>query len=244
MNRLALFGSLDPDTTAIYWEVINREIRQELGHLATASAIWHHHNGAELEALLSEGDWEGLGGLAAAAARSMADSGAQGLVLCGSPLNPLCGPVGRASGLYPICMVRAMAETIRRFRIHRVAALGIRLPREHKTWCDKLSPIKLVPTTAAETEWINEFAATFAPADEFSPSLLIEASRIASSLRSRGAQALVLASPRLQRLFPDTVDGPMVPVFDAVEIHARAAAVWALKGRRTAPRSSLATAAR
>ena len=224
MKLPGLIGSLEGDVPVTYWRIINREVRLRLGGKHTVPMMTTCANAEELAALLRGEDWDRLTDLLTGMARVLPTAGAEGLVVCGSPLNPVAREIGRAVGLPIVSMGQAIAETLRLFRYRRVVVLGTKTAREESMWREELRGILLIETTLEERRWFAE--ATESDPAENPDSRRIETNRIMSSLRKRSVQAVVLAEPALARWV--NLEESLLPVFDAAEIHAWAAAGWAL----------------
>ncbi|MSU60264.1 MAG: hypothetical protein EXS35_19190 [Pedosphaera sp.] len=224
MKFPGLIGSFDGDLPMTYWRIINQEVRLRLGGKNTAPMMATCANAETLDALLRREDWDDLTNRLTGMASVLPAAGAEVLVVCGSPLNPVAREIGRAVGLPIVCMGQAIAETLRQFRYHRVVVLGTKTSREERMWREELRGILLIAPTLEERRWFVE--ATEADPAENPDSRRIETNRIMTSLRKRSVQAVVLAEPALARWV--NLEESLLPVFDAAEIHAWAAAGCAL----------------
>jgi aspartate racemase len=224
MRSPGLVGSFDGDLPMIYWRIINQEVRLRLGGKNTAPMMATCDNAEVLAALLRREDWDGLTNALTDLARVLPAAGADGLVICGSPLNPVAREIGRTLRLPVVSMGQAIAETLRLFRYRRVVVLGTKTGREEKMWHEELDGIGLIDPTPGEWRWLAETAE--ADPAENADGRRVETNRVMSALRKRGVQAVVLADPALARWV--NLEESLVPVFDAAEIHAWAAAGWAL----------------
>jgi aspartate racemase len=224
MKSPGLIGSTDGDAPTTYWRRINREVRLRLGQNHSASMIAASVRAEKLDALVRGEDWDRLVELLTDLARVLPAAGADGLVICGSVLNPLARDIGRTIGLPVVSIGIAMAETLRLFRYRRVVVVGTRTAREERMWHDELRGLIMVEPTANEQRWFLETAAANAAEDWGGRK--IETNRIMTSYRKRGAQAVILAEPALAPWV--NLEESLLPVFDAAEIHAWAAAGWAL----------------
>jgi len=226
MKWPGLIGSFDGNLPVIYWRIINQEVRLRLGGKNTSPMLATCANAEELDALLRGEDWERLNARLTDMARGLQAAGADGLVICGSPLNPVAREIGRAVGLPVVSMGQAVAKTLRLFRYRRVVVLGPKTGREESMWREELRGFDLIDPPVGERRWLSE-AAEAAPAEN-PEDRRIETNRIMSSLRKKGVQAVVLAEPALARWV--NLEESLLPVFDAAEIHAWAAAGWVLAG--------------
>jgi aspartate racemase len=229
MKCLGLLGCQHTGVAAVYWQTMDNQVRLTLGAHHTARVLINGFNAAELDDGLHRENWRAVADNLIAASQGLAVAGADGLVICGSSLNPLAEDVGRAVALPVVNLGLAMAERLRHFRVRRVGILGVRTVPEEKMWREKLSGIEIVDPLPKDRVWLNECVDRAMTMETAPDSWRIETNRIVSSLRKSGAQAVILAANSIGRWL--THDESSLPLFDAAEIHAWVAAEWALAQR-------------
>lgn len=234
MKRLGLVGSHSLETTLGYVRTINREVEKWAGLGHTAELIVLTGNSARFHRLLDGGEWQTLRDELGQSACNAAAAGADALVVCGSCLNPLADELGATLGFPVICLGNALVDTLARFRLKRAAFLGLRTNREAEMWRDFLSPEAVMRPMAPDERRLREIIGLAADADDVPNGWEIDTTRIISGLRRDGAQAVVLCAPELGRVV--RMGETPLPVFDAGEVHAWAAAHWAL-GKERLPRN-------
>ncbi len=236
MKRLGLIGSPSLETTLGYLRTINREAQKKHGSDYTADTVLYSQNARRLTQLVDGGEWQKLADILKASARHAVNGGADQLVLCGSALNPLATEIERALGRPVACIGEAMATTLGRFGLTRAGFLGIRSRREAQMWRRHLGSAAVMLPPANEQARLRRLAQFSADADTLPMAWQVEVTLIVSQLRRNGANAVVLCAPELSRLA--TPDEMLLPVFDAGEVHAWAAAGWALEEGRLMPASN------
>jgi aspartate/glutamate racemase len=226
MKRLGLVGSPSSETTLGYLRTINREAQKKLGLNHTAATILHANDAAHFTTMLEAGQWKALARQLMASAYDARRAGAAGLVVCGSALNPCATDIEEAIDLPVLSIYSAMAEVLTRFRTKRVGLLGPRTTREVDIWRRELGELRLMEPSSDDAGLLRAYAVRLVNAEAQPEEWQVEATRIISKLRRDGAQAIVLCAPELGRLA--RVGRTLLPVLDADEIHAWAAASWAL----------------
>lgn len=226
MKRLGLIGSMNADSPLVYWRTIHDEARLSLDEEGPANILVHCNHAARLRGALRREDWPGVRDNLIEAGRELKLAGAQCLVVCGSALNPVGPEVRQFLEMPLVDMAHAVAFKIQKHRFRKVALLGAQTDRERDMWHERLTDIALLEPTSAERAWLLQVVPATARGDT-AISCKIEIQRIISSMRKGGAQAIVLADHALGRWI--TSNETLLPIFDAEEIHAWIAAVWALE---------------
>nr|WP_296014257.1 hypothetical protein [uncultured Fibrobacter sp.] len=74
MKTVGLIGGMSWESTITYYDVLNKEIVSALGGFHSAKILMYSVDFAELEANMSNGNWEGIAAILADAAKSYPDS--------------------------------------------------------------------------------------------------------------------------------------------------------------------------
>jgi aspartate racemase len=234
MKRLGLVGIGSAQDLEIYWSVIRSEAEKTLGPGRAPEIVVYSVGTLASQQALRESDWEALAQTLANAGTKLAGIGAEGLVVCGSALNPAAPALRRQLRIPVVDIGQSVTAKLQALRYRRVAVLGIRTSQEAAMWADSLAGIKVVVPDGSDRDWLLTRADAairgHAPTVEWK----IETNRIVASLRRAGAQALILADSALARWIKPG-DAALYPI-DAAEIHAWTASLWALQdGARPAP---------
>jgi aspartate racemase len=233
MKCLGLIGGLDAILPRIYWELINDEVESVRGPGYSANLLARSVDVTRLAQFFRRKDWAKIEMSLIEEGRVVKAAGADGLVICSNALGPARAAVSRAVRLPVICMADAVAKAFRELRFRRVAVLGIRTKREDRWWSEGLRDISRVRERAAVRVWLKGYVESRLQLNERNlEGSRIEGAKLVSGYRRDHAQAIVLAAPRLRKLI--LADDSLIPVFDAVDIHARAAAAWAMQDNRSA----------
>lgn len=226
MKRLGLLGTFTDAVTGSYPTTINAEIQKEYGAQHSASLSIQSLDVATVESLLDSESWDTLTEMVIGCARSFACAPVDGIVVCGSALQPLA-PFIRGCTNHPVLdMGFALASRLDGFRIQRVGLLGTRTAREEQMWASALPRFRVILPPTTDSLRLGEQLRIAAQLGQPLPAAFrCEALRIVATLRKEGAQALILASPLLHHLIRS--DDTSLHLFDAAEIHAAIAGLWA-----------------
>ena len=87
MRRIGLLGGMSWESTALYYRLVNEEVRERLGGFHSARLVMASVDFAEVEAMQVAGDWAAAGALLAEEARRLEAAGAECVVLCTNTMH-------------------------------------------------------------------------------------------------------------------------------------------------------------
>src|SRR4051812_14015463 len=87
MKTIGLLGGMSWESTAIYYRVINQQIKARLGGHHSARLMLHSVDFAEIEQLQRDDRWEDAGDLLGAHAKALERGGADCLILCTNTMH-------------------------------------------------------------------------------------------------------------------------------------------------------------
>jgi aspartate racemase len=230
VKKLGIIGGTSWASTAIYYEQINRGVAQRLGGLHSAVLAIESIDLAPFAAMQQSGDWDGVAAVACAAAKGLAASGAQGLLLASNTLHKVAPAITAVSGLPILPIADPTAERIVADGRSRVALLGTRFVMTEPFVRDRFAERGIVihdlsPEWRAEVDRIVY--------EELAAGRVVRESQrklktLITELGKQKVQAVVLGCTELG-LAVD-VRANVLPVYDTTAIHARSAVEWMLDG--------------
>lgn len=228
MRKLGIIGGATWHSTALYYDQINRGIGQRLGGIHSASLIIESLDFADYAALQDRGDWATADAIIVAAAKRLADAGAEGLLLACNTMHKSAAAVEAAIRL-PLLDIRdATAARIVGDGRSRVALLGSRFtmteafarrPYEERG----IVFHELTPGWRAEVDRIIY--------EELAAGRVVRESQrklktLITELGKQKVQAIVLGCTEL--VLAVDARANVLPVYDTTAIHARLAVEWML----------------
>ena len=87
MKKIGLLGGMSWESTVVYYQQLNRIVRERLGGLHSADLLLWSFDFAEIEHYQSQADWDGATTLMIDAARKLERGGAQCLVICTNTMH-------------------------------------------------------------------------------------------------------------------------------------------------------------
>ena len=126
MKTLGMIGGMSPESTVLYYQIINREVNRRLGGNNSANIVMHSVNFAEIAALQAQGNWQQAGVLLADSAQKLAQMGAEGLVLATNTMHKVADVIQAAVEIPLLHVVDATAAAIHAHGLDKVGLLGTR----------------------------------------------------------------------------------------------------------------------
>ncbi|KAL7619750.1 hypothetical protein AAE478_010292 [Parahypoxylon ruwenzoriense] len=229
MKTLGLLGGMSWESTTTYYQEINRRVRQVQGGLHSARCVVFSFDFAEIEELQHAGKWEEAGVRLNDAAAKLRLAGADAIVLCTNTMHFVSQGIERASQLPLIHIVDPTAERILKAGFKSVGLLGTRFTMEKDFYrarlADKFGLRVIVPDEEGRAA-VHSIIYT-----ELCNGIISETSRqiyhkIIGDLAKVGAECLILGCTEIGLLVNEA--GSALPMFDTAQIHAIAAADWAM----------------
>jgi aspartate racemase len=227
MKTIGLIGGMTWDSTAVYYELVNREVQKRLGGVHSAKIAMVSLDFAEPEAMARTARWDDLAALMNKTAAALKAAGAELLLMCANTVHRVAERVEAAAGLPLVDIRDCTAARIKADGLRRVVLLGTRYTMEEDFFKDRLRAHGLdvfVPEAAdraiihgaIEEVWRGKAeAASCAACRE------VVARQIAN-----GAEAVILGCTELPYVLKP--EDSAVPLYDTTVLHALAAVEAAL----------------
>ncbi|KAJ4316200.1 hypothetical protein N0V84_007982 [Fusarium piperis] len=229
MKTLGLLGGMSWESTTTYYQEINRRVRQVQGGLHSARCIIFSFDFAEIEKLQHAGKWDEAGALLDDAASRLKLTGADAIVLCTNTMHFVSHGIEKASQLPLIHIVDPTADRILKAGFKSVGLLGTRFTMEkdfYKSRLEEKFGLSVIVPNEEGKETVHSIIYS-----ELCSGIINSDSRekyheIIRGLKRAGAECLILGCTEIGLLVDEA--GSELPVFDTAQIHAIAAADWAM----------------
>ncbi|HEY2753906.1 aspartate/glutamate racemase family protein [Phenylobacterium sp.] len=228
MKTLGLIGGMSAESTSVYYQTLNRLVRERLGGLHSAKLVLWSLDFAPIAELQAQDDWEATGVELAAAARALEAAGAQAMLICANTMH-LNAPEVQAAVAAPLIHIGdATANALKAQGVKRALLLGTRFTMEKAFYRERLEAAGLAVLTpdAAERERLH--AIIF---DELCQGVSSEPSRavvlaMIEQGRKAGADGIIFGCTEIGLLL-NPADMPL-PTVDTAIAHCEAAIDFAL----------------
>ncbi len=236
MRTIGLLGGMSWESTALYYRLLNEQVRDRLGGYSSARCVLLSVDFAPIRALQAAGDWDGAGRLLAADARAVQAAGADFLVLCTNTMHTVADAVAGAVDVPLLHIGDSTADAVHAAGLARIGLLGTAYTMEQPFLVDRLAAAGLEVLVPGEADRELVHRVIF---DELVLGVVREESRqayrdVIGRLAARGAEGVVLGCTEIELLVgPDDVD---VATFPTTALHVAAAVRAALdEGPAMAP---------
>ncbi len=227
MRCLGFLSAGEPDTTALYWRLIHDGIRQRTGKQNSGRIIAESVDSVELADT-------GAGRRLADAARRIERHGAQGVLLCSSPLHVFAKSVRAAVDVPVLHIAMATADKVRRVQLEPPALVGLdRLTGEERIWqtiMEECGINEIVLPSKLDRQFVQDQLRRGLSAETATEEIRAAFIRLSVDLKQAGARVIVLTQPELA--FALREEDSVLPTLCAVHAHCEQATLFALDGVR------------
>ncbi len=224
MKTVGLLGGMSWESTAVYYRLMNEEVRRRCGGLHSAKILLYSVDFAEIESLQSAGRWDEAGALLRRAARSLETAGADLLLICTNTMHKLAPHITEGLTIPLLHIADAVGSHIVSDRIQSVGLLGTRFTMEEDFYRGVLEDryeLQVAVPEAADRRLVDSVIFDELCRGEINPHSHVEYLRIVQRLAERGCQAIVLGCTEISLLLrPGDTD---VVLYDTTAIHAEQA---------------------
>lgn len=230
MRTIGLIGGMSWESSAIYYRLLNEQIRTRLGGLHSAQCLLYSVDFADIERQQREGDWDGAGKMLADAAQALERAGADALLLCTNTMHKVADHISRATAIPLLHIVDATAQSIQAAKLKRVLLLATRFTMEQAFYRERMQQqfgIELLFPDAAERDDIHRIIYQELCLGQVLPASRQRYLEIIQRHVADGAQGVILGCTEITMLIKpaDTT----IPQFDSTALHVAAAVDWMLR---------------
>ncbi|MHA2743158.1 aspartate/glutamate racemase family protein [Vibrio harveyi] len=232
MKTIGLIGGMSWESTANYYQIINREVKARLGGLHSGKVCLYSVDFAEIETLQHQGRWDDTAIILVQAAKSVEAGGADFILICTNTMHKVADQIQQAVNVPLVHIADATAEQLVVDGIKKVGLLGTRFTMEQDFYkqrlIDKFGVDVVVPSSDDQTivhdVIYNELCKGEVHDDSRQHYLTI-----IEKLVEQGAEAVILGCTEIAMLVESQHTD--IKLYDTTEIHAKAAVEKALDSK-------------
>lgn len=229
MKTIGLIGGMSWESTATYYQLLNRMARERLGGLHSARLLLWSFDFAEIEALQAIGDWEAATIAMCEAARNVENGGAECIIICTNTMHKMADAVQAAVGIPLIHIADATATAIRQTPVRKPLLLATRYTMEQDFYKGHLAARHGIDVAIPDEKGrtlVHDIIYNELCQGIISPASKQRYLETVENGRSQGADGVILGCTEVGLLLSQS--DFVVPVFDTTELHAKAAMDFAL----------------
>lgn len=228
MKTIGIIGGMSAESTALYYQTINRAINARLGGNHSASIVLHSLDFARIVALQQSGDWQSAGDILADSARKLQSIGADFILLATNTMHKVADHIESAITIPFLHVIDATAQAISARGLQRIGLLGTRFTMTDPFYRERMARhgIELIVPDPAMQDDIHRIIFEELCVNRIEPSSKARYQQAIAELQARGAEGIILGCTEICLLIGDK-DTPL-PLFDSTALHALAAVDAAL----------------
>jgi aspartate racemase len=228
MKTIGLIGGMSWESTALYYQHINREVARRHGGLRSARVHLISLDFQEIADLQKQGDWPYMTEILQTSARQLESSGAEVLLICTNTMHLIAQEVQSVTALPLLHIADVTAAAILAAGLNKVGLLGTRFTMEQAFMRDRLAAKGIECVVPDEPGRIEVHLVIF---EELCRGEVNDDSRqkliaLVRELADQGAQGVILGCTELTMILQPGDGG--LPSFDTTALHAMAAVDFSL----------------
>jgi aspartate racemase len=226
---IGLIGGMSWESSAEYYRIINREVRNRLGGVHSARSLMWSVDFGEIERLQHAGDWDELTERMKDAAIRLQRGGADFVLLCTNTMHLMADAVAGAIDIPLLHIADPTAEKIKAAGFRKVGLLGTAFTMEQDFYrgrLEKLFGLEVLVPEADDRRVVHEVIYRELVAGEVRAVSRTAYREVIARLIGRGAEAIILGCTEIMLLI--SAGDSAVPLFDTTTLHAIAAVDRAL----------------
>ncbi len=138
MKTIGLIGGMSAESTTVYYQTINRRVRERLGGLHSAKLVLWSLDFAPIADLQARDDWDATGAILADAARRLEGAGADAILICANTMHLNHPQVSAAVAVPVIHIADATAEALKAKGVRKALLLATRFTMEKPFYAERL----------------------------------------------------------------------------------------------------------
>lgn len=226
MRTVGLLGGMSAESTTLYYQAMNRLVRERLGGLHSMQLLMWSVDFAPIAQMQADGDWQGAGEVLAQAAARLEGAGAQAIMIGANTMHLVADQVQAALGVPLIHIADATADAVKAAGCSRPLLLATRFTMEKPFYRDRLSAQGVEAVVPGEADRMRLHAIIY---DELCQGVITERSKtevLAMIAKAGAADCVIFGCTEVGLLL--SPDDLALPVIDTALVHAQAGVDFAL----------------
>jgi len=230
MKTIGMIGGMSWESSAVYYQIVNREVQKRLGGVHSAKALIYSFDFGEISALQSAGKWDEAADRMATVGATLSKGGADFVMICCNTMHRMADAVENAARVPLLHIADPLGEKIKSDGVKTVGLLGSRFTMEDdRIIAGRLKArfgLDIVVPDDADRATVDGIIQT-----ELCRGQFLEPSRAAyrgvmARLAAQGCEGVILGCTEIPLLVKP--QDASVPLYDTTTLHALAAVDLAL----------------
>jgi len=228
MKTIGLLGGMSWESTALYYQQINKMVHGKLGKLHSAKVIINSVDFEEIAALQAKGLWQEAGAYLAEQAQNLEKAGAECILVCTNTMHKIASQIEDAITVPFLHIADATAKEIVSQNIGKVALLGTAFTMEQDFYKARLQEhgIDVMIPNEADRKIVHRIIYEELCLGVINPNSRQKYETIVEQLIAEGAKGIILGCTEICMLIGELKFS--VPLFDTTTIHSKEAVSFSL----------------
>lgn len=229
MKTIGLLGGMSWESSIEYYRIINQGVRSALGGVHSAKSVMVSVDFDEIETLQMNGNWKEAARIMIQRAREIEKAGADFLLICTNTMHLLADDIQDAIQIPLLHIADATAKAVQEAAMSSVGLLGTRFTMEKEFYRGRLEhkhQLDVIVPGREGRERVHDVIYNELVQGQIRAESREVYKEIIQKLVGKGAEGIVLGCTEIGLLIKK--EDVSVPIFDTMEIHARAAVDAAL----------------
>ena len=230
MKTIGLLGGMSWESTALYYKLINEEVKKELAGLHSAKVVIYSVDFDEIEKLQHLGAWDETAKILGQAAKNIQNASADFLVICTNTMHKVAPLIQTHIDIPILHIADATGKKLQNENIKKVGLLGTAFTMKQDFYKERINKnfdIEVLIPSEEDMSIVHKIIY-----EELCLGMIKEDSkkeylRIIDDLASQGAQGVILGCTEIGMLVNQA--DTQVKLYDTTLIHSLEAVAEALK---------------
>jgi aspartate racemase len=229
MKKIGLIGGITPESTILYYRILNQFNSDNLGKPHSAEVIINSFDFGKIAKYQKENRWDLLDKMMADAGKNLENAGASCILICANTMHLCIDAVRNAVNIPVIHIAEATSKKIIEKKLKKVVLLGTKYTMEKDFFIDILTSfgIETMIPNIEERDIIHTVIYGELSTGNINPVSKEKYLKIIDRLIKNGAEGIILGCTEIPLLIQQ--EDISVPVFDTTTIHATAAFEFSTK---------------
>jgi len=229
MKTIGLIGGMSWESTAVYYELLNRMVRERLGGLHSAKLLLWSFDFAQIEAYQATGNWASATAAMVEAARSIEAGGADCVVICTNTMHKMADDVQNAVGIPLVHIADTTAAAIKSAGVSQPLLLATAYTMEQDFYKGRLKQLHGIDVMVPDETGRSTVHGIIY--EELCQGVISARSKtryldVIGRARNAGADSIIFGCTEIGLLISQADFD--IPAFDTTELHAAAAIDFAM----------------
>ncbi len=239
MKTIGLLGGMSWESTALYYQQINKMVHRKLGKLHSVKVIINSVDFEEIAALQAKGLWQEAGAYLAEQAQNLEKAGANCILVCTNTMHKVAAQIEDSITVPFLHIADATAKEILSQNVAKVALLGTAFTMEQDFYKARLRDhgIDVIIPNEVDRKIVHRIIYEELCLGVINPDSQQKYIAIVERLIAEGAQGIILGCTEICMLIGEFKFS--VPLFDTTTIHAKEAMSFSLNENKNSNSTNL-----